>query len=89
MKSSLRSVRAAWVTSTGRRTRGDRWSLGVILHELATGARPFGGATTAVVFDRILNQSVPTLPGSGAYVPAGLSPIVARLLEKDPGRDRR
>ena len=41
------------------------------------------------VFDRILNQSVPTLPGSGAHVPAGLSPIVARLLEKDRGRDRR
>jgi serine/threonine protein kinase len=66
--------------------RSDLWSLGIILYELATGARPFRGATTAMMFDGILNQSVPTLPSSGAHVPAGLSPIVAKLLEKDRTR---
>ena len=63
--------------------RSDLWSLGIVLYELATGVRPFGGATAAVVFEGILNQSPPPLRDSGAQVPAGLSPIVARLLEKD------
>jgi serine/threonine-protein kinase len=63
--------------------RSDLWSLGVVLYELATGVRPFGGATAAVVFGGILNQSPPPLRDSGAHVPSGLAPIVARLLEKD------
>jgi tetratricopeptide (TPR) repeat protein len=66
--------------------RSDLWSLGVVLYELATSARPFGGVTAAVVFESILNQAPPPLRGSGTHVPAGLSAIVAKLLEKDRAR---
>jgi serine/threonine protein kinase len=65
--------------------RSDLWSVGVVLYELATGVRPFGGPTAAVVFDRILNQALPPLTDSGAQVPAGLSPVVAGLLRRTAG----
>jgi TolB-like protein/predicted Ser/Thr protein kinase len=66
--------------------RSDLWSLGVLLYELATEARPFGGETAAVVFDGILNRGPAPLGDGDGRVPAGLSPIVAKLLEKDPRR---
>jgi TolB-like protein len=66
--------------------RSDLWSLGVVLYELATRARPFGGVTAAVVFESILNQAPPPLRESGAHVPAGLSAVVTKLLEKDRTR---
>lgn len=62
--------------------RGDLWALGVVLFELATGARPFGGATTFELAASILEKPTPALP---AHVPAPLRRIIAKLLEKDPG----
>ena len=63
--------------------RSDLFSLGVVLYEMATGRHPFGGAATAVVFDRILNQS-PAAPISlNPQLPVEFESILNKALEKD------
>jgi hypothetical protein len=62
--------------------RTDLYALGCIIHELATSAPPFSGATPFAVLDQHRNAPVPVLPE--AYS-AGLRKLVARLLAKAPG----
>ncbi len=64
--------------------RSDLFSLGVVLYQLATGKHPFGGTTTAVIFDRILNHA-PTAPLElNATLPAEFGRILNKALDKDP-----
>ncbi len=66
--------------------RTDIFSLGVILHEMSTGRRPFQGRSSADLFAAILRDDVPPVTETRADLPAGLSRVVRRCLEKDPGR---
>ncbi|HKW03383.1 MAG TPA: protein kinase [Vicinamibacterales bacterium] len=64
--------------------RSDIFSLGLVLYEMATGRQAFGGPTSAVVFEAILNrQPVPPSQLNSAVTP-DLDRIIARSLEKDP-----
>jgi serine/threonine protein kinase/Flp pilus assembly protein TadD len=64
--------------------RSDLFSLGAVLYEMATQHLAFGGDTSAVIFDAILNRP-PAQPKR--KLPPKLDEIIAKLLEKD--RDLR
>ena len=63
------------------RPAGDVWALGVLLHEMIAGARPFTGRTAFDVAGGILNAPPPPPPASAS--PA-LAAVIARCLQKDP-----
>jgi serine/threonine protein kinase len=66
--------------------RSDIFSLGVMLHEMATGEKPFKGDTNVSVISSILKDNPSSITELNPALPAGLSRVIRRALAKDPSR---
>src|SRR5262245_51879356 len=64
-------------------SRTDLFSLGAVLYEMVTGIQAFGGSTTAVVYDAILNRTPRPIAHLNPLIPLRLEAVIATALEKD------
>jgi serine/threonine protein kinase len=67
--------------------RSDLFSFGLVIYEMATGVRAFGGETVAMVRDAIVHRQQARVRDLNPTIPPQLEAIIDAALEKD--RDRR
>lgn len=64
-------------------TRSDVWSAGAVLHEMATGRRPFVETNSPLLINAILNQSPELASRINPAVPPVLDEVIRKALAKD------
>jgi Tol biopolymer transport system component len=64
--------------------RSDIFSFGIILYEMLSGRRAFGGDSVVETMHSILKEDVPDLDDSGIRIPPALDKLMRRCLEKKP-----
>lgn len=64
--------------------RSDLYSLGVILYELSTEKRPFGGQNLTAVFKAVTQDDPPEPAKTGSHIPLALSRLIMKSLKKVP-----
>src|SRR5262249_7980927 len=73
------------VTARGVDRRSDLWSLGIVLYEMCTGVRPFGGEHPGAILYAIVHEVPAPAATLRDDLPARVAGIVDRLLTKEPG----
>ena len=63
--------------------RSDLFSLGAVLHEMATGEPAFSGNTIAVVHDAVLNRAPIPAGRLNPKLPSQIEEVINKALEKD------
>ena len=62
--------------------RSDVFSLGVLLHEAATGSRPFVGSSSAALISSILRDPAPPIEARRDDLPGAFGRLIGKCLEK-------